>query len=259
MKRKFFLILFIISIPLILHANPERANIVANLFRSVENWMGTVYKFGGETKKGIDCSAFVVKVYKEVFSVSMPRTVKEQKNKGKLVDGKLQPGDLLFFNINGKISHVGIYVFDNKFIHAASAGPRTGVIKSSLNEKYYKKRFVFAKRIIKLPEYKNNKKQNIDKYPVRLVIGKTNYNGTVFDVSDVFKEKEPVHIQIVALEKQKYIILIENDNDKTKKLKLKTSGKKNSYTSLTLKKGRYMIKLMTKKEVPITQKQITIK
>ncbi len=152
MKR---IILFIITILVAVSAFAERTRqeIVRELFNSVEGWMGTPYVYGGDSVSGIDCSAFTARVYKKVFDVTLPRTVKHQKDVGVKVTGVLQPGDLLFFNIGGKISHVGVYVFDNKFIHAASAGPMVGIVKSSLNESYYKKRYVYAKRLVTLPKF----------------------------------------------------------------------------------------------------------
>ena len=151
-KHLFLLILLFISLNFLI--SQTRQEIVQGLFRCVESWFDSPYEFGGNKKNGVDCSAFVSAVYKKVFDIELPRTVIEQKELGTLVIDKLQPGDLVFFNIGGKISHVGIYVFDNKFIHSASQGLRTGVIKSSLEESYYKERFVFAKRLVKLPPYK---------------------------------------------------------------------------------------------------------
>lgn len=167
MKRlHFFIVIFILLVSLTLFSQTEksRKEIVKGLFDSVEEWMGTPYVYGGNSKNGIDCSAFVMNVFKKVFNYNLPRTVRDQKNVGTFVKGTLQPGDLVFFKISGTISHIGIYVFDNKFIHAASAGPQVGVIKSSLNEKYYKQRYVYAKRIIELPPFipLNTEKQDIN-------------------------------------------------------------------------------------------------
>ena len=135
-------------------ANKSRQQIVRELFDSVEEWMGTPYVYGGNSKNGIDCSAFVSRVYSKVFNVKLPRTVAYQKNLGTAVTGNLQPGDLIFFDFGSGISHVGIFVFGEKFIHAASGGPSVGVVKCSLKEPYYKRHYAFARRIVTLPAYK---------------------------------------------------------------------------------------------------------
>jgi probable lipoprotein NlpC len=155
MKRIILIIIFIVNL-FVYPAENERGKIVSSIFKSVEHWYGTVYKYGGAQKDGIDCSGLVVSVYKEVFNKEVPRSVNEQRKLGKPVISKFEPGDLLFFRINGTISHVGIYLFNNKFVHAASAGDRIGVVKSSLDEEYYKERFVFARRVITLPAYKKS-------------------------------------------------------------------------------------------------------
>lgn len=132
----------------------SRQQIVRELFDSVEEWMGTPYVYGGNSKNGIDCSAFVSRVYSKVFNVKLPRTVAHQKNLGTVVTGNLQPGDLIFFDFGSGISHVGIFVFGEKFIHAASGGPNVGVVKCSLKEPYYKRHYAYARRIVTLPAYK---------------------------------------------------------------------------------------------------------
>ena len=153
MRRILVLILVSFNI-FILSSQTERSKIVADIFKSVEKWYGSNYVYGGESKKGVDCSGLVVQVYKDVFNKILPRTVSEQRKLGTAVVTKLEPGDLLFFRINGTISHVGIYLFNNKFVHAASAGSKVGVIKSSLDEPYYKERYIFAKRVVSLPKPK---------------------------------------------------------------------------------------------------------
>lgn len=132
----------------------SRQQIVRELFDSVEEWMGTAYVYGGNSKSGIDCSAFVSRVYSKVFDIQLPRTVAYQKNLGTVVTGNLQPGDLIFFDFGKGISHVGIFVFADKFIHAASGGPNVGVVKCSLKEPYYKRHYAYARRIVTLPAYK---------------------------------------------------------------------------------------------------------
>ncbi len=119
------------------------------LVRYAERFLGTPYRFGGESLKyGIDCSAFVQKIFSR-FKIRLPRTAEEQyRAAGVFVPvNRLQPGDLLFFHtLNyAKVTHVAIYIGHGKFIHAA--GRRSGV-KISRFTKYYWKRFVGAKRVL---------------------------------------------------------------------------------------------------------------
>ena len=121
------------------------------LVRYAERFIGAPYKFGGDSlKHGIDCSAFVQKIY-EKFNIHLPRTAEEQyREAGVFVPvSKLQPGDLLFFHtLNyAKATHVAIYIGNGKFIHAA--GRRWGV-KISRFTRYYWRRFIGAKRILRI-------------------------------------------------------------------------------------------------------------
>jgi cell wall-associated NlpC family hydrolase len=108
--------------------------------------LGTRYRFGGSSYDGIDCSAFVKKVYASL-NLQLPRTAREQYALGKEVpSGELQKGDLLFYRTYaGFPSHVGIYVGKDLMIHASSEGGR--VIISKVNTPYFLSRFVGARRI----------------------------------------------------------------------------------------------------------------
>jgi len=112
---------------------------------------GTPYKAGGTSPKtGFDCSGFTSYVYKQAAGVNLPRTSFDQFQVGfKVASNKLQPGDLVFFRSNksSKISHVGIYVKDNKFIHAPTSKGK--VRAESLNLPYWGKNYVGAKRILR--------------------------------------------------------------------------------------------------------------
>ena len=115
------------------------------LLRQVDEWYGTKYRMGGTTRKGVDCSAFVQAVYLSAFALSIPRTAFEQyKTANRISATELKEGDLVFFNTTGGVSHVGIYLRNNKFIHASSSN---GVTVSDLFEPYYLKRFLGAGRI----------------------------------------------------------------------------------------------------------------
>jgi lipoprotein Spr len=115
-----------------------------DLLTSIDQWMGTPYRMGGTTKAGIDCSGFVQTIYAAVYKINIPRTSKDQYNFCHAIPyDELKTGDLVFFNTTGGVSHVGIYLQNNKFVHAFSSG----VNISDLNDEYYAKRFIGAGRI----------------------------------------------------------------------------------------------------------------
>ena len=117
----------------------------AEMVQTAKNYIGTPYRYGGTTTSGIDCSAYTQVVFKK-SGESLPRTTGQQFQQGKAVGkSNLQTGDLVFFNTSGRgVSHVGIYIGSNNFIHASTS---QGVTVSSLNDPYYwKSRYVGAKR-----------------------------------------------------------------------------------------------------------------
>lgn len=117
-----------------------------SLLSSARSYLGVPYKLGGTTRSGIDCSAFTQIVFKE-NGTSIPRTTGQQYNIGKAVaKSNLQNGDLVFFNTMGRgVSHVGIYIGNNNFIHASTS---RGVMISSINDPYYwGSRYLGAKRV----------------------------------------------------------------------------------------------------------------
>lgn len=119
----------------------------AQLLESVDEWYGTKYRMGGTTKKGVDCSAFVQAVYISAFAVTLPRTAREQYKASRIISAtELKEGDLVFFNTRGGVSHVGIYLQNNKFVHASTS---YGVTVSDMFDPYYLKRFIGAGRIEK--------------------------------------------------------------------------------------------------------------
>lgn len=124
---------------------PVDAN--ASIFeKTALSFLNTPYRFGGNGQNGIDCSGFVQKVFGE-FDLKLPRTAREQYTLGTRVPkGDLQLGDLIFFQTYAKYpSHVGIYIGDDKMIHASSRNK--GVVVSSINSNYFRKRFIGAKRL----------------------------------------------------------------------------------------------------------------
>lgn len=121
-----------------------------DLYRFVDFWWGTKYKYGGDSKNGIDCSAFACKLMKEVFGQDLPRTAKEQfKLVMRIPDFELTEGDLVFFNTTGGVSHVGVFLGNQKFVHASSSG---GVMISDLTDKYYGARYLGAGRVMASPQ-----------------------------------------------------------------------------------------------------------
>ena len=121
------------------------------LLEHVDEWYGTPYRYGGTTKSGIDCSAFVQAVYLSAFALSLPRTARDQYRNSHIISAtEMKTGDLVFFNTSGGISHVGIYLQNNKFIHASTS---QGVTISDMFDPYYLRRFIGIGRIEK-PEAK---------------------------------------------------------------------------------------------------------
>ena len=116
------------------------------LFEFIDNWYGTRYRMGGSSKKGIDCSALVQLLYSDIYYTTVPRTSKEQfKQSRRISTTELQEGDLIFFHTRGRgVSHVGIYLQNNKFVHASTS---SGVVISDLYEDYFVRRLVGAGRM----------------------------------------------------------------------------------------------------------------
>jgi cell wall-associated NlpC family hydrolase len=112
------------------------------------NYLNTPYRYGGETKRGIDCSAFTQKIYRNSLNVTLPRTAREQYRKWKIFKDKnnLKFGDLIYFDTSERYypGHVGIYIDNSLFAHASSS---KGVIFSSLSNNYYSSKFVGANRV----------------------------------------------------------------------------------------------------------------
>lgn len=116
------------------------------LYYQVYDWIGTHYKYSGESKKGVDCSGFVSKMYKDAYCINISGGSRDIWTVVSPVEKKdLLEGDILFFKIRkGQISHVGIYLGNNKFAHASV---HSGVIVSDLDEDYYKRYFFKGGRI----------------------------------------------------------------------------------------------------------------
>ncbi len=120
----------------------------SNILLTAKKYLGVRYVYGGESPKGFDCSGFVQYVF-EKHGISLPRSSSQQATVGvKVSKSQAKPGDLVFFNTGGGrgISHVGIYLGSNKFIHASQ---NDGITITSLGSSYYAPRLVTIKRVLR--------------------------------------------------------------------------------------------------------------
>jgi cell wall-associated NlpC family hydrolase len=122
------------------------------LVKVAKSFMGAPYKYGGETVRGLDCSAFVKKIY-DIFDVQLPRSAREQFMVGnKISKDELAVGDLVFFKTKRYVkypTHVGIYIGDGNFIHSSSTRSKLGVKVDALSSDFYSRTFVGATRVKK--------------------------------------------------------------------------------------------------------------
>lgn len=121
------------------------------LYNEVDKWLGTPYKYAGSSRDGVDCSGFVCQIYKIVYNIKLERNSSAifYKNCQKIEKENLKEGDLVFFctkKNSRKINHVGIYLKDDKFVHASSC---KGVIINSLNKPYYVRNYICSGRVLK--------------------------------------------------------------------------------------------------------------
>ena len=110
------------------------------LLQKIDEWWGTPYNLGGSTKNGVDCSYFTLDVMKDIYSVNLKRTAAEQYEQSTKIEwNDLKEGDLIFFKADGRrnISHVGIYLANNKFAHASTS---QGVTIGDLTDPYWQRR-----------------------------------------------------------------------------------------------------------------------
>lgn len=130
---------------IMLDASVEKLSNV-NLLKIIDDWWGTRYCMGGNSKECIDCSAFVQVIMSNIYGKNLPRTAQEQFNTGNKIGlEELEEGDLVFFHTSGRsISHVGIYMLNNKFVHTSTSA---GVVFNDLNDLYWKEKFKGAARV----------------------------------------------------------------------------------------------------------------
>lgn len=124
---------------------------VERILARAEELIGTPYRSGGSTPRGFDCSGFVNFLFHEEAGIELPRSTRELMAMGKkrVAKDELQPGDIILFNRNGRgrVSHTGIYIGDNQFIHSSSH--RSGGVRiDSLEERYWRKSYLTAKRVL---------------------------------------------------------------------------------------------------------------
>lgn len=133
--------------PVVQPENPDAANAV--LMRAI-SLVGTPYRYGGNTPEGgFDCSGLVNYVYRDMLSLSLPRTSRDLAayQGPRIVPDRLAAGDLVFFGSSGNVSHVGIYVGEGRFVHAPSTG---GTVRlDHLDGSYWRDHYTGAKRVLR--------------------------------------------------------------------------------------------------------------
>ncbi len=108
-------------------------------------WRNVRYKLGGNSKKGIDCSAFTQRIFKEKFFTNIPRTTRTQVKIGKKIKkSQLELGDLVFFKTGKRDRHVGVYMGNGSFMHASIKGVKF----TKLNKPFYKKAYWTSRRVL---------------------------------------------------------------------------------------------------------------
>ena len=136
------------------NAEPMGRGDADELISNAMGFIGVAYRFGGTSPTGFDCSGFMQYVFRKAFAVNLPRTSAAQASVGSYVSrSELRPGDMVFFRTHGsRISHVGMYIGNDRFIHAPRTGKRIEI--TSLSSKYWNARYATARRV------KRNNAQN---------------------------------------------------------------------------------------------------
>ena len=138
------------------HADPTVEHPVARVLQSAQDLaiyalglIGVDYRYGGNSPEhGLDCSGLVRYVFQEVVGVTLPRTAREMARLGgRVAPGDLKAGDLVFFNTRSSpFSHVGIYLGDNRFIHAPHRGGEVEIV--TMSQRYWQQRYDGARRLV---------------------------------------------------------------------------------------------------------------
>ncbi|NDL63069.1 NlpC/P60 family protein [Acerihabitans arboris] len=125
----------------------DAGEVKSRLHAQLRQWHGVPYRYGGLDQGGVDCSGFVFRTFRDRFAIILPRTTEAQADIGTRISrDDLLPGDLVFFKTGSGSNglHVGIYDTDDLFIHASTS---RGVVRSSLNNVYWRKAYWQARRI----------------------------------------------------------------------------------------------------------------
>lgn len=118
-----------------------------SIIEEAQSWLGVPYRYAGNTRSGVDCSGFVVAVF-SANGITLPRTSRDQFQFVSSIDIRnAEPGDLIFFQNRGRISHVGIYVGNDMMIHASTS---LGVVIQNINDNYYSSRYAGTGRVSNL-------------------------------------------------------------------------------------------------------------
>lgn len=121
-------------------------DVKSRLMEQYASWKGVRYRLGGDTRRGIDCSAFVQRTFRDQFGMDLPRSTYEQQEMGKSISrSQLRTGDLVLFRAGSTGRHVGIYIGNNQFVHASTS---SGVTISSMDEPYWNRRYNEARRVL---------------------------------------------------------------------------------------------------------------
>jgi lipoprotein Spr len=147
MKKLVLLVLFSFTLAFTTAAIP-----LDEIKEVIVEWIGVPYRYGGTTKRGVDCSGLTQQLYKQIYNIVLPRTAKQQWAHTKRIDkDSLQEGDLVFFKSRGPSGgHVGMYLGEGKFIHSPSRRDKVKI--SDLNSTYYSKMYKGAGRIPQMEE-----------------------------------------------------------------------------------------------------------
>jgi probable lipoprotein NlpC len=155
MVRPRLALCFLLVFPLFsLAAEPPLADVFdgdarAQLIRAAQRYRGVPYRYGGMDRRGLDCSGLVFLSFRDSLRVEVPRRAEDLYHwTERLGKDQIQPGDLVFFQQNGRVFHVGIYIGEGWFFHSASNGPKTGVMYSRLDESFWFRNYAGAGRAL---------------------------------------------------------------------------------------------------------------
>jgi hypothetical protein len=157
------------------------------IVKTALTYIGVPYVHGGDSRSGLDCSGLVYRVFHDIAGSELSRGVEGLYHTGTAVTSPLHIGDLVFFDTDRDpppktASHVGVYIGGDRFVHAASEGPRQQVIISRLSGAYYKDRYLGARRVIQWRE------------PVLAMTLTDDHKAIV--QSDPFPSREPMTIRV---------------------------------------------------------------